>query len=110
MEIIKSQNATSKKDIYNLTRSPEIRKMSDNVGTQIAVDKYVIYSDVNSTGSETEILSIQDKDGTVYATNSKTARGEFEYITDLMEEEPFTVKVVKGTSKNGREYVTLVLV
>lgn len=109
MNILKSTEGLSKKDLYNLTRSPEIKKMSDVVGQEINVEKYLLREDLNNAGEDVSILSIMDETGAVYATNSMTAQSEFEYILDLMAGDPFTVKVVQGTSKAGRTYITLVL-
>ena len=109
MNVIKSTDGLTKRNIYDLTRSPEIKKMSENKGTIIDVDSYCLYQDVNGKGDEVTILSIGAKDGTVYATNSQTAIKEFEYILDLMDGEPFAVRVMTGTSKNGREYITVAL-
>ena len=109
MNIIKATEGLTKRNIYDLTRSPEIKKMSENKGTVIDVDSYCLYLDVNGKGDEVTILSIGDRDGSVYATNSQTAIKEFEYILDLMDGEHFAVKVMTGTSKNGREYITVAL-
>ena len=110
MEIILKSGELTKKEIYNMTRSPEIQKMRDHVEELIDVDKYLIYKDENGSGDEVTVLSILDKNGVVYASNSQTVRTEFEYISDLMEDEAFSVKICEGTSKNGRTYITLALV
>jgi len=109
MQIIKATPELSKREIYNMTRSPELEKMSDHVGQVLPVDKYVIYSDASEDGTETTVLSILTKDGFAVATNSATARKEFEFITDLMDGEEFAVKVIQGKSKAGRTYITLAL-
>ena len=109
MQILKTSREFSKKEIYKLTRSPEIKKLSENIGIEIPVAGFVIFTDTDSNGNETELLSILANDGTVYATNSKTARQEMEYIADLMDGEEFTVEAINGVSKAGRQYVTLVL-
>lgn len=109
MNIIKATEGLTKRNIYDLTRSPEIKKMSENRGAVIDVDSFCLYLDVNGKGDEVTILSIGAKDGSVYATNSQTAIKEFEYILDLMDGEPFAVRVMTGTSKNGREYITVAL-
>lgn len=109
MNIARSTEGLSKRDIYNLTRSPEIKKMSEHKGDIVDVDNFCIYTDTNGKGDEVTILSIMGNDGAVYATNSSTAIKEFEYILDLMEDEAFAIKVTSGISKNGREYITLAL-
>lgn len=110
MEIIRKSGELTKKDIYNLSRSPEIQKMRDYVDEIIDVGKYMIYSDTNGN-DEVTVLSIEDRTtGAVIASNSATARNEFEYIADLMENEEFSIKVCSGTSKNGRSYITVALI
>lgn len=110
MQVLKSTEGLSKKAIYDLTRSPKIRKLSDGVGSVLAVAAYVIYLDEKNDGDAMQILSIQTEEGTVYATNSATSCAEFEAILDIMGQDPFSVEVLKGTSKAGREYITLALV
>ena len=109
MNIIQT-NETDKKGLYNLTRSPKIRKMSDAIGQQLAVATYAIYTDDKEDGSSVDILSIQDQDGTVYATNSATALSEFEGILEIMGDDPFSVEIIQGLSKAGRNFITLALV
>lgn len=110
MEIIRATEGLTKKEIYGLSRSPEIEKMRDHVNEIIDVDKYLIYSDTNGSGDTVTVLSIMDKSGKVVASNSATARVEFEYIADLMEDEAFSVKICEGVSKNGRSYITLAMI
>ena len=110
MEIIKQSNNLSKKDVYVLSRSPKIQRMSDNVGAQISVNQYMLYSDVSGDGTkEVTILSISNGES-VYATNSPTAIREFEEILNIMDGEPFAVEIISGSSKNNRTYITLALV
>ena len=109
MEIIKKSRDFSKKEIYALTRSPEIKKLSDMEGEIIPVEGFLIFTDLNQDGQETEIMSILATDGTVYASNSQTANREMLFIDDLMEGEDYSIKVIRGNSKNGRKYTTVAL-
>lgn len=114
MEIIRtSKQELTKKDIYRLSRSPEIEKMRDHVDETIPVGRYLIYKDANGNGEIVTVLSIEDREtGRVLASNSQTARDEFNFIADLMEEdgEAFDIKICEGTSKNGRKFITLAMV
>ncbi|MBR2895947.1 MAG: hypothetical protein IKC03_09895 [Oscillospiraceae bacterium] len=114
MEIIRSSSENlSKRDLYNLSRSPKIKKMRDYVGVEIPVGKYLIYTDKNANGEVTTVLSVENREtGDVIAGNSQTARTEFEYIADLMEDDDddFSIRICEGTSKNGRSYLTVALV
>lgn len=109
MQVLKSSEGLSKKGIYDLTRSPKIKKLSDAVGSVLPVSAYAIYLDEKNDGDAVQILSIQTDDGSVYATNSATANTEFETILDIMGQDPFSVEIIRGTSKAGREYITLAL-
>lgn len=111
MEIIRQGAENySKRDIYNMTRSPEVQKLRDAVGATLDIDKYVVYTDKDSNGNDQTILAFTTKAGDIYGTNSSTARKEFEYIADLMEGEEFAIKVIEGQSKAGRTYITVALV
>lgn len=105
----------NKKEIYKMTLAPSIQKLSLAKGSIIAVDCFCTYSDEkldSKTGEmkTVEILSIMDKDGTVYATNSASFNKDFSNICDIMEGEPFEIEVISGISKAGREYITCTLV
>lgn len=94
-------------DIYNMTRSQKIEKMSEHVGENIIVKIWIIYKSVdNVSGEEKEILSVMNENGVVFATNSSTFIDEFMYITELFGDAIPPVEVVKGTSKAGRTFIT----
>lgn len=105
----------SKKETYKMTLAPAIQKLSLAKGSIIAVDAYCSYGDEKidpKTGEvvTAEILSIMDKDGTVYATNSGSFQKDFRNICDIMDGEEFAIEVISGTSKAGREFITCTLV
>ena len=108
MQIIKKSREFTKREIYNLTHSPKSKKLSE-CEDEIQVSGFVVYADDEDEGNRTEITSILAEDGTVYATNSQTAKKELLFIHDLMAGEPYSIEVVKGQSKNGRTYVTVTL-
>lgn len=105
----------NKKEIYKMTLSPAIKKLSLAKGSIIAVECYCRYSDEKldaKTGEmkTVDILSIMDKDGTVYATNSASLQKDFSNICDIMDGEDFEIEVISGVSKSDREYITCTLV
>lgn len=105
----------SKKETYKMTLDPAIQKLSLAKGSVIAVDAYCSYSDekVDAQNGEVKtvnILSILADDGTVYATNSASFQKDFGNICDIMDGEKFEIKVISGTSKAGREYITCTLI
>ena len=110
MNIVKTNKELTKKDLYQMTLSPAIKRMRECVGNTIPVVNYCIYTDAKNDGTEMTILSIMDADGVCYATNSPTFHRDFERISDIMENDAFEIEVISGTSKAGREFITCALV
>lgn len=112
MEIIKkSSDELTVKQVYDLTRSPEIQRVSDNEGALVQVDAWALYKDTDKDGNEREILSILDEEVGAVATNSATFIRDFMEITEMCEDFGMEVKHVKissGTSKAGRKFYTCV--
>lgn len=108
MQIIEKSREFTKREIYNLTHSPKSRKLSECEDV-IQVSGFVVYAEDEEDGNRTEVTAILAEDGTVYATNSQTAKKELLFIHDLMAGEPYSIEVVKGQSKNNRTYVTVTL-
>lgn len=108
--IIKSNKELTKRESYRMTLDPAIKKMKDFIGEQIDVAAYCLYKDVNKDGKEVEVLSIMDEDGGVCATNSETFKRDFMNIAELMDGEEYTIEIISGQSKAGREFITCMLV
>ena len=108
--INRTSKELTKKEIYQMTMSPKIQKISDNKGVVIDVAAYCFYSDEKDDGKSVDILSVMDADGSIYATNSTTFRDDFERICQIMDGEDFSIEVISGTSKAGREFFTCALV
>lgn len=110
MEIMKSMPETlSKFDLYDLTMGPSLM-VKNCVGLEINVEAWCYRKDYNEKDDkEVNILSIRDGE-TIYSTNSDTFARSFFTINDLMDGDPFTIKVVSGKSKAGREYFDCILV
>ena len=108
--IIKSNKELTKRESYKLTLDPSIKRMKDLIGVQIEVAGFCLYKDVNKDGKEVEVLSVMDKDGDVYATNSETFKRDFMNIAELMDGECYTIEIISGQSKAGREFITCTLV
>lgn len=96
-------------ELYKMTRDAGIMKMSLlEDGTELTLDGFVLYEDINQkTGEVMEILSIETN-GDHYATNSATFIREFKAILSLLggEYAAVTLKVIRGTSKAGRNFLT----
>lgn len=107
----KSNPDITKRDLYLMTRDAEIKSMKDVAnGETIKVKQYVYFDDENNKGETTHILSIMSDNGDVWTTSSKTFMKSFDDISELMEDEPFTIKKKEGISKAGRAYVDCSLV
>lgn len=114
MKIIeKSGNELTMKQMYDMTKSPEIQKVSDNNGALLQVDAWVLYNDTDKDGIMREILSILDNEEGAFATNSATFIRDFMEIREMCEDcgvEPHHVKISSGMSKSGRKFYTCVYV
>lgn len=114
MEIIKkSSDELTMKQMYDLTKSPEIQRVSDNDGALLQVDAWVLYNDTDAIGNTREILSILDNEVGAIATNSATFIRDFMEITEMCLDygvEVQHVKISSATSKAGRKFYTCVYV
>lgn len=114
MEIIKkSSDELTMKQMYDLTKSPEIQRLSDNDGALVQVDAWALYNDTDKDGNTREILSILDNEVGAIATNSTTFIRDFIEITEMCADcgvETQHVKISSGTSKAGRKFYTCVYV
>ena len=112
MEIIKkSSNELTMKQMYDLTKSPEIQKLSDNDGALVQVDAWALYKDTDKDGNTREILSILDSEVGAIATNSATFIRDFMEITEMCldcDVEVHHIKISSGMSRAGRKFYTCV--
>ena len=113
MRIIEaSKEDLTKKELYLLTMSPEIQKISDVIGQVIDIDAWLKYADsdhkAEESGEEKEqiILSLLSPEGESFATNSPTFIKDFEKMLSLFAGDLKRIEVIAGTSKNGRQFVT----
>lgn len=113
MNIIKTSGNLGMKELYDLTKSPEIQKMTNVKGQDLEIESFAVYTDTNTKdGSEQCIVSIKTTDGETFATNSKTFAREFQDILAMCEEAgadlPKLISVSAMVSKAGREFITCV--
>ena len=107
MEIIITNKELTKQEIYFLTKAQDVMKMKDAVDSVVELSAWVIYTDVNADGEEVELFSMRTVDGETYATNSATFIRAFRDILDIFAPEEVTkLKIMSGTSKNNRQFVT----
>lgn len=113
MKIIKSSpESLTMKQLYDLTKSPAIKKLSTMKGEELVIDSFCIYEDEKPDGTIITILSIKTDDGEMFATNSKTFTSDFLDILTMCAESgapmPKKVAVLEGTSRAGRSYISCV--
>ena len=110
MKTIQSYPETMKTaDKYLLTMSPETQKMKDAVDSRLEIKAWCLYEDTNKDGELQEILAVLTPENETFATNSQTFIRDFLRMVDLFNESGETVdaiKVVTGTSKAGRQFIT----
>lgn len=100
----------AKKEVYMMTKSPKIEKISDIPdNTVLKLKAVAFFTDINEDSEkESNITSVMTESGEVYATNSATFTRELKDILGIMgtSEINFSIEKLSGISKNGREFVT----
>lgn len=108
MDIIKT-NITNlnedKRTLYKLckARGQNVKDLEAN--SEHPVDAYLLYKDVNSKGDEQTVLTILSGE-TKMQTISKTFISAFLEVAELMGDEEYSIKIIKDTTKAGREFVS----
>lgn len=107
MEILQTNKELSKEEIYFLTKSQDVQKMTEAVDSEVDLTAWALYTDTDKDGKEVELFSMLTDDGVSYATNSQTFIRAFRDILDIFEpSEVKRLKIFTGTSKNNRTFVT----
>lgn len=108
MEVIKKfPEDMDPKTAYRLMKSPEVKKMSEAEGSILEIDSWVQYNSPDrETGEIKEVIAIATPDGELFATISNTFREEFTDMVNYFGPDLGAIKVIAGTSKAGRKYIT----
>ena len=108
MQILKNYPAElTKKQKYDLTMSPKIRKMSNATGSVLDVSAWCLYEDADNDGELHSVLSILTPEGEIFATNSATFQRDFAAMCELFGDGGVDrLEIISGQSKAGREFVT----
>lgn len=109
MTIERTNKELSKMELYKLTRSPEAKPLKEAVDQIIELENFIIYTAEDKDGKEVKLVSFEDKSGIVYTTNSGVVRKELITLLDYFVEINI-IKVIKGVTKAGREFLNIVLV
>ena len=92
---------------YKLMKSPEVKKMSEAEGSVLQVQSWIQYNSPDrETGEVKEVIAIETPDGELFATISNTFREEFMDMVQYFGSDLGAIKVIAGTSKAGRKYIT----
>ncbi len=114
MNIIEKSGALTMAEMYRLTKSPDIAKLSQVKGQVLDIEKFIVHEDVTSDGEIVTVAAFETEQGEVYATNSKTFTRDFLDIITMCKEAgapmPKQVKVLPKTGKSGREYIQCVYI
>lgn len=95
---------------YLMTTAPTIKTVKTLAdGDIINVAGYLEFIDEKEDGTTAELMSIITTDNNVYSTQSVTFKRSIKDIEAVMQEFPYPVKKISGTSKVGRKYVDCVL-
>lgn len=108
MEIIKMYpEDMDRRTSFKIMNSNETSKMSDAEGSVLDVKAWVIYNDTDEkTGEIKKVVSLMTDDGEIFGTISNTFIREFEKIADHFGNDVGSIKVISGTSKAGRTFIT----
>lgn len=108
MEVIKKfPEDMDPKTAYKLMKSPEVKKMSEAEGSILEIESWVQYNSPDrETGEIKEVIAIATPDGELFATISNTFREEFTDMVNYFGPDLGAIKVIAGTSKAGRKYIT----
>lgn len=109
MTIERTNKELSKMELYKLMRSPEAKPLKEAVDQIIELENFIIYTAEDKDGKEVKLVSFEDKSGIVYTTNSGVVRKELITLLDDFGEINI-IKVIKGVTKAGREFLNIVLV
>lgn len=108
MEVIKKfPEDMDPKTAYKLMKSPEVKKMSEAEGSILEIDRWIHYNSPDrETGEIKEVIAVATPDGELFATISNTFREEFMDMVNYFGSDLGAIKVIAGTSKAGRKYIT----
>ena len=108
MEVInKFPEEMDPRTAYRLMKSPESKKMLDAEGSVLQVESWILYNSPDKdTGEIKEVLAIETPDGELFATISNTFKEEFMDMVQYFGSDLGSIKVIAGTSKAGRKYIT----
>lgn len=114
MNILKTSGTFTMAEMYRLTKSPEIAKLSTVKGQVLDIDRFIVYEDNKAEDGAVVIAAFETTQGELFATNSRTFTNDFLDIVTMCEETgaamPKQIKVLEKTGKSGRAYIQCVYI
>lgn len=118
IKIINGSREFTARERYAMTLNNDIQSVNKvETGTVVEIIDYLYFQKIDEESGEIEeLLTIHGKDkegnSTYWCTKSPTFKDSFSDICDIITDargdgdtNPFYLKKLDGTSKNGREYV-----
>lgn len=96
----------SKRDAYRLTKAQSVKKMSEAAGSVLDPTAWVLYEDIDNKSGELKTVLVIEDNGEMFGTVSPTFIREFCDAAETFENEVGPIKVISGTTKAGREFIT----
>lgn len=114
MNILNKSGELTMAQLYKLSKSPEIAKLSTVKGEEIDIAAFLVYEDESADGKVTTVASFETEQGELYASNSVTFVRDFRDILAMCAEAgapmPKRIKVLPKVGKSGREYLQCVYI
>lgn len=105
MEIIRTdlkENEFTMDLYYSLFEDEDRLPLRDAAGKDLEFEHYAIYNDINGAGDEVKLLVLQERDGTVYVTNSFPFITSFNRIMDMGKRTGNTIRKVRIEERAGK--------
>lgn len=96
----------SDRKAFALMTTDRSKKMSELKGVVIIPESWVLYEGEDQKGEPVEILTLVNE-GEIFSTISPTFIRRFRQIVDYFGSDVGEIVVTSGTSKAGREYISV---
>lgn len=99
----------SKRDAYKLTKG-SAKRISEISGSIITPEQWALYEDTDAKTGETKTVLSIISEGEKFGTISQTFIREFMDAAEEFDGDVGPIRIITGTTRNNREYVTCELV
>lgn len=112
MNIIAKSGNLTMAEMYRLTKSPDVAKLTMMKNQELDIARFIVHEDVTNSGEPITVAAFETEQGEVFATNSPTFTRDFLDILTMCKEAgepaPRRIKVLPKMGKSGREYIQCV--